>query len=324
MKLTSLLLWAAPLGLAAGFTPNAPGQEGDAPAAATSARHVSFGIGKHENDVLLKVEAPDFAVSFRQLAAWTVGTFDFKGKRIGTPSGATGTVVQVYDPAKKKLDWLGTGHGGEVVQQVTLLLDGKEVPLVAEGKDVFSRAATHSGRRVELLKKSVLGPIRYEAHHVMPAGTSHYLSVFRGTVTEDLSAERFNQGHTFMHMMPCEMNEWIVFSEGGHVLKEGVVEEGSSVSPPGKTVLFKDLKAAACYSPAWKIGVAYVFPQAYPGESHLQSRPGKDLKFRAGLLGAAYSKAGSTFEFKLKVLPFEAAPADWKTRAKALAAETGF
>ena len=226
MKPLFPLLLAATLGGAVGSCPELRAQAAAAPPTTAPARQIFFGIGKHDNDVLLKVEDPEFAVAFRQVAAWTVSTLDFKGKRIGTPSGATGTVIQVYSPAKKKIDWLGTGHGGEVLEEVTLLLDGKEVPLVAAGKDVFSRAATHTGHKVELLKKSVLGPVRYQAHHEIPAGASQYTSTFRGTVTEDLTPERFAQGHTFMHMMPCEMNEWMTFSEGGAVLKEGIFEEG--------------------------------------------------------------------------------------------------
>lgn len=80
--------------------------------------------------------------------------------------------------------------------------------------------------------------------------------------------------------------------------------------PKTETYLNRPFKALVCHASQWQTGIAYVYPEAYPGSNHLQARAGKDRKFRASLFADHY-EVGQVSDFHLRVIPFKAQSDRW-------------
>lgn len=295
-----------------------------------SARLIAFYSVKYPEleSEILSVSNREFTVTFIKSMAWTLHSIAFKGKAVnlGQGSAATGTVISWLTPKTGKLDWAGTGHGRETVNEVVLIVDGTTNRLVTRGKDVYDRTKTFSGRKISLLKQSTIGPFSHEAQFDLPATGSYYVVTQRYRFNESVTTNRFSGGYTFMQMMPRTMNEWITLAADG-TTKEGRVD-AAAIDADEKSrqtvVPLGAFKALVCYSPEWKMGVAYVFAQEYSGDNHINQRPRKDIKFRASLMTNTCYNASDKLEFHLKVAPFEADPTEWKEKGKTLGMKTGF
>jgi len=278
--------------------------------AADDSRSISFERLPKKNSVLLAIRSDALSVTFNQQHAWNVAEIRFKDRIVGQISGATGTVIHWDGKA------VGTGHGGEVVESLTLTLDGREVPLVQNGKAAFKMTDTHSAREVVLTRHSIIGPLRVQARFEFPAGAAHYVVTQSYEVMEAITPERFaGYKYTFMHMMPLAFTHWQTFRA------DGTTRSGQNTATQEKKPRNPDdeintpFRALACYAPEWRTGIVYAYPREYEGSNHLLHRAGEDNKFRAMLFRESGYAKGETFEFQMKVTPFEAAPESWQEAA---------
>jgi hypothetical protein len=247
------------------------------------------------------IETRDLTVEFAGDRAWTISRILHQGKVITDRTGFYGTV---FSPEGGK--WIGTGHndgGIEKVESAVLTVDGKECPL--EDKAVYR------GKRAELHKRSMLGPIRLEATY---------------TVTDDLVLERHRYEFTedvkigtlyaFMHPFLPATTEWIAEGADGTPL-EGVFESKSG------NVLRSDVKWTAIYDPSTqRVSLAW-YPVPLAGQGLKTFYWDKTVYHK--LYNQIYSHAavakGTKLEANVIVTCAEADAASWKKKARALVAE---
>ena len=80
------------------------------------------------------VEIGPYNLTSVEIDAWTLHSIDYGGRPFITPTGFMQTVVSMGPPGSSCCPgscchWNGTGHGGEVVFNVTLEVDGVPHPL---------------------------------------------------------------------------------------------------------------------------------------------------------------------------------------------------
>jgi hypothetical protein len=217
------------------------------------------------------------------------------------------------------LQTIGTVHGGEYVSGLTLNVDGREFPIVADGKLAEGMDSARSGERIQLKKNSVIGPFKHEALFEFNADDGLMIT-HRFAAGEDIKKGHFaGYRYTFMFMMPEVFDRWLPLSDDGRG-----TPEITGANPKPQTHTLSPFKALVCYAPEWRTGVAYVYPETYPGAGHIDVRSGKDRKFRASLLADSQTE-GRRSEFRIRVIPFEAAPDQWTViGAAATANQTAF
>lgn len=279
-----------------------------------------------EKNELLAVSNREFTVIFNQNWAWTLSSIMFKGKKINTATGATGTVIHWINPETGKLDWAGTGHGRETVEAVDLIVDGITNRLVVGGKNVYDQTKKINGQKISLVKQSVIGPISHEARFDLPATGNYYIVTQRYHFNESVDAGRFEGGYTFMQMMPRTMNEWLALADNGSMQTGRIDVAAIDADEKSKitSIQWGSIKALVCYSLEWRTGIAYAYAKEYPGKNNIHQRPRKDIKYYGSLMTNICYNAGDKLEFRLKIVPFEAKPNEWKEKGKALAMEAGF
>ena len=261
---------------------------------------------------LLVVEDGDLQVRFADAAAWTILDAHWRGRTVAQHSGATGSVFQwETDEPEQAHQTLGTGHGGEIVRQLTARVDERNVPIVADGKLVGEADKEIDGRRVRVVKASTIGPFDHEAIFDFLPAQPGFAVTHRYLANDAMARGRFaGYRYTFMFMLPETYDRYLLANADGST-------EQAAIVPEPAMLLNRSFQALACYSPAERTGVAYVFPKAYPGVNHLNVRPGKDRKFRANLFRDHYD-VGDTCAFHLRVVPFAAQETDWAEAAAGL------
>jgi hypothetical protein len=247
------------------------------------------------------IETRDLTIEFAGDRAWTISRILHQGKVITDRTGFYGTV---FSPEGGK--WIGTGHndgGIEKVESAVLTVDGKECALVDK--------AVYRGKRAELRKHSMMGPIRLEATY---------------TITDDLVLERHRYEFTedvkvgtlyaFMHPFLPATTEWIAEgADGAHM--EGVFESKSA------NVLRSDVKWTAIYDPsAQQVSLAW-YPVALVGQALKTFYWDKTVyhKLYNQIFSHADVPKGTKIEASVIVTCAEADAASWKEKARSLAAE---
>ncbi|MCA1808818.1 MAG: hypothetical protein LC725_05105, partial [Lentisphaerae bacterium] len=281
----------------------------------------------------LVVEGRNLQVRFADAAAWTIFDMHWRGREVGRHSGATGSVIQWQEDAPRRSvddipdrpcckryggplrQTIGTGHGGEIVRRITVYAESeppdptahrhpcdinpREIPIVAEGELVAETNRSVDGTRIRVRKESIIGPFDHEA-------TFDFSSAFPGfAVTHRFRANAaMARGHfagyryTFMFMLPETYDRYLIVNGDDRT-------EQAIITPAAGKLLNQSFRALACISPTDQTGIAYVYPEAYPGSNHINVRPGKDRKFRADLFRDHY-EVGEVSEFNLRIIPFEA------------------
>jgi hypothetical protein len=273
---------------------------------------IRFTQGVKPNQMALACESEAMYMDFLREHAWCVSRLRYRGEVVGQPSGATGSVFQWNGQA------IGTGHGGEVVRSLALMVDGRTVPLVVDGAVRFRASEDRwEGREIRLLKKSVIGPFTHEAEFHLPASCDRYAVEHRYVVNEEWRQGKFT-GYTyvFMQMMPPEFAEWLLRKQDGSVRQGRLTGEAGFVfrDEPGRVI--------ACYAPAKKLGVAYIYPEEYLLHNHILDRGEKDRKFRAALVKRDGYVVGEAFSYRMKIVPFSSDPEVWPAVVSALARQT--
>jgi hypothetical protein len=247
------------------------------------------------------IETRDLTIEFAGDRAWTISRILHHGKVITNRTGFYGTV---FSPEGGK--WIGTGHndgGIEKVESAVLTVDGKECPL--------EDRAVYRGKRAELHKRSMLGPIRLEATY---------------TITDDLVLERHRYDFTeevkigtlyaFMHPFLPATTEWIAEGADGAPM-EGVFES------KGDHALRSDVKWTAIYDPvAQQVSLAW-YPVPLVGQALKTFYWDKTVyhKLYNQIFSHADVAKGTKIETNVIVTCAEADAASWKEKARSLVAD---
>lgn len=279
-----------------------------------------------KQDNWFSVENNLLYVDFMEAWCWTIRNIKYMGDEIAGEYGAHGSVVRVdTGTGPKDYYYYGTSHGLETVKNISILVDGKD--------QAYKLGNTCSGKVVVIRKESNLGPLDHRMEVTFPSSGDYIIEKHSYTVVEDLD-KRFSFLFALMYENSKAFDQWLA------VLPDGEELEGELRNRvDGRISLGRDIKSVIFYSSMMKKGAAFVYPRVYKGASKLKSerKPGttdhfgtsivdmmskvgnSKLYFRPEVKGMGY-KIGDTFEYSIKVVPFSAEPAEWRSQGKKLAA----
>lgn len=263
---------------------------------------ISFAAGlKPGPPAVVAVETRDLKVEFAGDRAWTLHRIFHKDALVADKVGFYGTVF-----AAEGGKWIGTGHnegGVEKVESVTLTVDGKPRELADK--------AVYRGRRAEIHKRSMMGPLRLEATYIVTDDC--LLERHRYEATEEV---KIGTLYAFMHAWLPRTTEWIAEKADGTVI-EGKFDSN------GDFEVKQDVKWTASYDPTNRRAMLAWHPTPLAGQGIKTAYWDKTVYHK--LYHQIYSHAtvarGTKFEAVVVVAGVEADPAGWKQAAKTLAAE---
>lgn len=251
---------------------------------------------------IVTIETRDLKVEFAGDRAWTIHRIFFKGDMVADKNGFYGTVFSAEGGK-----WIGTGHnegGIEEVRSVTLTVDGKPCEMADK--------AVYRGKRAEIRKESMMGPLALEAVYVVTDDC--VLERHRYEVTSDV---KIGCLYAFMHCWLPRTTEWIAEKADGTVI-EGRFDNN------GDFELKADAKWTALHDPVCRRTMLAWYPVPLAGQGIKTGYWDKTVYHK--LYNQIYSHAavakGAKFEAAVIVRGVEADAASWKDAAKALAAET--
>lgn len=251
---------------------------------------------------IVTVETRDLKVEFAGDRAWTIHRIVHQGALVADKVGFYGTV---FSPEGGK--WIGTGHnegGVEQVEQVTLTVDGKPCDLTDK--------AVYRGRRAEIRKRSMMGPLRLEATYVVTDDC--LLERHRYEATEEI---KIGTLYAFMHAWLPRTTEWIAEKPDGQVI-EGKFDNN------GDFEVKQDVKWTALYDPENRRAMLAWYPTPLVGQGIKTGYWDKTVYHK--LYNQIYSHAtvarGTKFEAAMVVRGVQADPGSWKKAAQALAQDT--
>lgn len=256
---------------------------------------------------VMVVDNGGMKVDFARDTFWTVRDIFYKGVMVGQASGGTGAVVH-WDGKP-----VGTVHRDgdkqEKLLSVDLIIDGKTIPLWADGREVVTAETVYEGKDFGMVKRSLIGPFQHEAHFTWKDGTNALTATNSFEAVEDVTAERFKgYRYVFMHMMPLVMTEWMRVNPDGTVASGTVKDEKPDKA---RTVWLEPGRGMAVYAPESQTGIAYFYPAGTVGKCEYSFRGGKDTKFRAVLFDQDQYAKGDKRAWTLTLEPFTSAPDAW-------------
>jgi hypothetical protein len=247
---------------------------------------------------VLTIERGDYRITFSEKAAWTIERMFYNDKLLLSPTGAFGTVA-----TSKKIGWQGTGHGGETVEKIELVVDGKTFPL--------DENLNASGKTFVLKKQSLFGPFRHHATLTLDGHTLHEKHDYE--IIADDSQLVFI--YAFMHCMTNKTDKWMA-----QTAEDGVLH--GEFTDDNKFTLGKDARWIAVFDSADEIGLVYMYPEIYKGMAPFRNsfwnRP-RDNKLY--LRPEIPKGIGEKFSFEITLQAFSAAPDKWEESARAVIAE---
>lgn len=245
----------------------------------------------------------DYEVRLAENICWTIREVTFRNTRlIGDHSGAfNGTVLKTWVKEKGAIDWVGTGHGHEIVESVMLLVDGKARPV--------ENGASYSGNKFCFIKNSDLRVLKLKVTMILDdSGITEKHEYTAVQDNPDISLI-----YLFMHCFDVNMKQWLAQRpvEG---LVNGVFKGDSRFPFKG------DIEWAALYNPVAKTGVLYTIEGASGSNIHLFWDRAHDRKlyFCGSIKDIKSMKKNEQFEYATKMIGFEAGTADWKEKASAI------
>jgi len=161
------------------------------------------------------------------------------------------------------------------------------------------------------------------------ASGDHLIERHSYRIVEDLN-ERFNYLFAFMHENNNTLDRWLAILDEGKELEGKLPDKGD-----GGLSLESDVRGVILYSRMMKKGVVYVYPEVYRGADKIESevyegstvhfgnsivnrKEDNKLYFRPEVKKMGY-EVGDVFEYRLRVIPFLAAPTEWRSKGKELA-----
>ncbi len=244
---------------------------------------------------VLTVTRGAYRVAFSEKAAWTIERMFFNDKLLLSPTGAFGTVA-----TSKKIGWQGTGHGGETVEKIELIVDGKSFPL--------DEKLNASGKVFVLKKQSRFGPFLHHAQITLDGKTLHEMHDYE--IVEDDSQLVFI--YAFMHCMTNKTDKWMAQPAEGEVIKGEFLDDNSFT-------LKKDVRWVVVHDSADEIGLVYMYPKIYKGmagfNNSFWNRP-RDNKLY--LRPEIPKGVGEKFSFEITLQAFSSPPEKWEDSARAV------
>lgn len=245
----------------------------------------------------LFVHAGDYEVKFVENVAWTFRDVHYRGKSLLVPVGWQQSVLRIQAP-KGEEPWIGTGHGGEVVEKIQVRVGDKSYD-VQDGLSV-------AGDTFVVHKESWLGPYWHVSDvTVSPDGLAED---FRYEVKKDTSNVIFM--YVFMHCFTNDTQEWIAKLSDGEEVRGTFLDDNSFT-------LKKDIRWAAVYAPKTSLGAVYVFPEAYAsfdGQGNMFWNRPHDNKLYLKI--APKRLIGETFAYSCRLRAFDAPETEWESAAR--------
>lgn len=248
-------------------------------------------------DGVLTLRAGDYTATFTEEAFWTLDTLDYKEVALITPTGANQSVIKLQPRSglAEKDEWVGTKHGHEVVESMTLEIDGKTFKLP-------TTEALPEGKSYRLEKVARFGPLRGTWTVELDADGLKEKASFE-KAEPDISQIAY--AYVFMHCWSPRMQDWMA------VLKDGS-EVGERFPDTASKSLQDDVSAVAVYSADEQTGAVLAYPKAYQGfvgrQSFLNNFPGRHNKLYLTLSREALVRE----PYSCFVQGFSAAPDQWK------------
>lgn len=280
--------------------------------------------GSYRERPTFSIDTDTVRVEFSTDTFWTITRLFYKNELMGQDSGGTGTVVH-WDGKP-----VGTVHRdgniSEHLRNVELTVDGRSIPLAAggtspSGQITATLSATWSGKQIILTKRSVIGPFQHQAQFIIDSSSTTVKICHDYEALEEITPQRFSgYRYVFMHMMPLDMTEWLTVN-GDATTSSGSTQ--SLGSGKNQQLWQRSIRGLACYSPTRKLGMAYAYPQSYPGESHFIYREGKDIKFRGILFDRDHYEKGEKLHWELALTPFAVNSENWQSDALKLLGNSG-
>jgi len=145
-------------------------------------------------------EAGDYKVRISKNICWTIREITFKNTKLmhDCPGAYNGSVLKTRLKESGKVDWVGTGHGHEVVESVKLLIDGKVQPI--------KNGTVYSGNKFCFIKNSDLRVLKLNA--TMIIADSGIIEKHKYTVVRN--SPDISLLYIFMHSFDVNMKEWLV------------------------------------------------------------------------------------------------------------------
>lgn len=251
----------------------------------------------HIRGLFLHVETGDYHVRFWEKAAWTLASVNYQGHSLLTHTGAYHSVLKVRGEGKS--EWIGSGHGGEQIESLTLEIDGVAHPIGPE--------LSVTGTTFTLIKVARMGPYQHTARvAISPEGITKHLD-FR-MIGPPLPIE---QMYALMHCFSKAAEHWLVEKTGGE-------EERGTFTSDNQFTLRQDIRWAAVYAPTLGVGMTYVYPEVYAGHPPLRNafwNRKNDNKLYLSVMPS--QEAGATFGYQVRLQGFVAAPDTWEGAARA-------
>ncbi|MDQ8194514.1 hypothetical protein QEH59_08750 [Coraliomargarita sp. SDUM461004] len=260
------------------------------------------------SDSSLRLEVGDYSLEILKEAAWTINELTFQGEDILMNTGAHQTVLKMKkkEGVPAKYEFIGTKHGGEVIESLSLEVDGVGYPF-------RQPLEAPSGEVYKFTKVSRYGPFR----GTWSVTLSEEGLLEEADFEEIADSSEVNYAYVYMHCWNPQMRSWSA------ILKNGALDEGTFSGKSVEKGIRNDITGIALYSEKTGVGGVLAYSQVFPGvsnnKSFLKYRPGKYNKLylmvnRKRLVSESYS---------CKVKGFIVAPGDeWKSEAMNLIARS--
>jgi len=152
------------------------------------------------NHQKITINAGNYRITLEQTPAWTYREVSYNNSALLIPSGWAQTVLNIKKPGDDQ--WIGTGHGREVVTSVELFEDEQSVPFFAD-EDTYDFPEESV---ITIVKHSIVGPYAHKS--VLELSRTGFTQNYFFEVTGDTSL--VNYVYACMLIFPNEANKWIV------------------------------------------------------------------------------------------------------------------
>ncbi len=193
------------------------------------------------------LETDHYTLPIDAASGWTIEKMFFNDHQFGLSNGHYGTVL-----IPKGGKWWGTGHkegGREIVQSLSLTVDGKATPIKKNG--------TVSGKRISLIKVSTIWKFKVQVEIVLSDD-----GIYERTQMEALENIETDTLYYFMHIFPSTTTQWIAR------LPDGSTEQGP-LKHAGNMQINKQTQWTAQFDPTVHFGYLCYTPKVIEGPQSL-------------------------------------------------------
>ena len=258
----------------------------------------------------------DYKLLVEPARAFTISECYYRGAKIIMPAGAQGTVILTQQAHKSIKEnsitekgiwgdpWIGTAHGGEIVREVTLTVDGQTRPLatgteIRGDRIVLDKVSTQY--KFENRTSLALRPEGFEEHRELRAkedvGNLHYF-------------------YLFMFSWPTTTEKYLAGYPDGSEKSEEFGQDRSIALASGGS----GPRWYAQYDPTLKLGIVQFTPDAAPGPAFVQVRKNYHKHYtQFGTLTDKVFKSGELIKRTVYVRVFADPTGDWSAARTVIA-----